>query len=52
MNVVMRGAELVEVQGTGEQNTFSRQTLDRLLDAAEKGIGDVYAVQRSCLGIA
>jgi ribonuclease PH len=51
MNVVMRGRELVEVQGTGEQNTFSRKTLDVLLDAAEEGIDQVYAAQRNILGI-
>ena len=51
MNVVMRGAELVEVQGTGEQNTFSRKTLNQLLDSAEAGIEEGYAAQRRVLGI-
>jgi ribonuclease PH len=51
MNVVMRGSELVEVQGTGEQNTFSRSTLNGLLDSAEEGIRHVYEMQRRVLGI-
>jgi ribonuclease PH len=51
MNVVMRGRELVEVQGTGEQNTFSRDDLNALLDSAEEGIGQIYTVQRQVLGI-
>lgn len=51
MNVVMRGDEFVEVQGTGEQGTFARGTLDRLLDAAEEGIGVIRAAQRGALGL-
>lgn len=42
LNVVMRsgldGLRLVEIQGTGEQGTFGRKDLDRLLDLAEDGI--------------
>ena len=49
MNVVMRDADLVEVQGTGEQGVFSRQQLDALLDAATAGIRTVQAAQRAAL---
>jgi len=46
MNVIMTGdLKLVEIQGTAEGNSFDRQELDRLLDLAEKGIGEIVAVQ-------
>lgn len=50
MNVAMnhRG-EFVEVQGTGEQGTFSREQLDALLDLADKGIRKLIRAQRSAL---
>ena len=51
MNVVMRDAHLVEVQGTGEQGVFDRQTLDRLMDAAELGVRAVQEAQKAALGI-
>jgi len=39
LNVVMCGpAEFVEVQGTGEEATYSRGELDELLDLADQGI--------------
>jgi ribonuclease PH len=38
MNVVMTSnGEFVEVQGTGEESTYSREQLNSLLDMAEKG---------------
>ena len=50
MNVVMlESGGLVEVQGTGEQGTFSRQELDRLLDLATDGIRRLHALQRAAL---
>lgn len=49
-NVVMTGErEFVEVQGTAEHGTFSRQAMDRLLTLAEKGIEDSFAAQRLAL---
>lgn len=52
MNVVMTGrGRLVEVQGTAEKRTFSRQELDRLLDLAWQGIQDILRVQREALGL-
>ena len=46
MNVVMTGGgELVEVQATAERDPFSRELLDRLLDLAAGGIGELTASQ-------
>ena len=53
MNVVMTGAgRFVEVQGTAESATFSRQELDALLGLAERGIADLVAHQKRALGLA
>jgi ribonuclease PH len=50
MNVVMtESRKLVEVQGTAEGMPFSRDTLNRMLDLAEKGIVKLLAVQRESL---
>lgn len=51
MNVVMTGAgEYVEVQGTAEGRTFSRELLDQQLATAEAGIAQLTALQRDTLG--
>ncbi|MBM4336716.1 MAG: ribonuclease PH [Deltaproteobacteria bacterium] len=51
MNVVQLGSgRLVEVQGTGEGGTFDRKLLDRMLDVAEKGIGELARIQSRVLG--
>ncbi|MFW6205718.1 MAG: ribonuclease PH, partial [Gemmatimonadota bacterium] len=50
MNVVMlETGGFVEVQGTGEQGTFSRQQLDELLDLARIGIRRLIAMQHQAL---
>ena len=50
MNVVMTGAgRFVEVQGTAEGNPFSRSELDELLALAEKGIAEIFELQRTTL---
>lgn len=50
-NVVMTGNErFVEVQGTGEEATFDRAEVDRLLDLAVAGIRDLVKYQRVVLG--
>ena len=52
MNVVMSSeGRFVEVQGTGEHGTFDRAELDRLLDLATHGLGQLDARQRSALGL-
>jgi ribonuclease PH len=50
-NVVMlHPASYVEVQGTGEHGTYSRDQLDRLLDLAGSGISELFAAQKQVLG--
>jgi ribonuclease PH len=50
LNVVMNGqGEFIEVQATGEAATFSRTTLDELLDLAYKGIGELLLIQKEIL---
>ena len=51
MNVVMlESGGFVEVQGTGEQGTFSRDELDALLDLADSGIRRLFELQHEALG--
>jgi ribonuclease PH len=50
MNVVMTGAgRFIEVQGTAEGLPFTRRELDELLDLADKGIGELFDLQRELL---
>ena len=50
MNVVMTDAQgMVEIQGTAEGSPFSRVQVDRLLDLAAGGIGQLAALQRQAL---
>jgi len=51
LNLVMTGAgQFIEVQGTGEEATFSRGQLDRLLKVGKVGIDAITAAQRKALG--
>ena len=51
LNLVMTGAgQFVEVQGTGEEATFSRDQLDKLLKLGKLGIDGITAKQRQALG--
>jgi ribonuclease PH len=51
MNVVMTGAgRFVEVQGTGEEATFSQEELNALLALARRGIEQLIALQRGLIG--
>ena len=51
MNVVMTGkGQFVEVQGTGEEATFSEDELHSLLKLAKKGVKDLTALQKKSLG--
>jgi ribonuclease PH len=46
-NVVMTGSgEFVEIQSSGEEATFSRTQMNELLDLAEKGTGELVALQK------
>jgi ribonuclease PH len=49
-NVVMTGkGQFVEVQGTGEEATFSQAQLDELLILAQKGLRELAALQAAFL---
>ncbi len=49
-NVVMlEPRALVEVQGTGEHGTFDRAEFDGLLDLAERGIDQLFSLQRAAI---
>lgn len=51
MNVVMTGqGEFVEIQGTGEEATFSYTQLETLLKLASNGINQLIAIQQEALG--
>ncbi len=48
VNVVMNArGEFIEVQGTAEGDPFSRSTMDAMLDLAEKGIEELFVIQRA-----
>ncbi|MCP4806400.1 MAG: ribonuclease PH [Proteobacteria bacterium] len=50
MNVVMSGSgELIEIQGTGEECTFTRAQLNALLDHAETGCAALVDFQNAAL---
>jgi ribonuclease PH len=50
MNVVATaGGSLVEIQGTGEKRSFTRQEMDALIELAMKGIGELAAAQNAAL---
>ncbi len=52
MNVVMTGGMgLVEVQGTAEGLTFSRQELDAMLDMAQRGVQELVTLQKETLAV-
>ncbi|SDI40091.1 ribonuclease PH [Planococcus glaciei] len=51
MNLVMTGAgHFVELQGTGEEATFSRLQLNEMLDLGESGIRQLISKQKEVLG--
>ena len=50
-NVVMnQQLEIIEIQGTAESGSFSRNQLNQIMDLAEKGIQDLFTAQRQALG--
>jgi ribonuclease PH len=49
-NVVMIDDDrFIEVQGTGEQRSFSREQMDQMLDLAAGGIRQLFEIQRSAI---
>jgi ribonuclease PH len=50
MNVVATaGGSLIEIQGTGEKRSFTRQEMDALVDLGFKGIRELAAAQNAVL---
>ncbi|WDJ93121.1 ribonuclease PH [Xanthomonas campestris] len=50
MNVVMNdGGGFIELQGTAEGHAFRRDELNALLALAEKGVGELFELQRAAL---
>ena len=43
------GGQFIEVQGTGEEATFSRGQLDRLLKLGKHGVDGITAAQRKAV---
>jgi ribonuclease PH len=51
MNIVMTGAgEFVEIQGTGEEATFSIGELQMMLKLASEGLEQIIGIQKEVLG--
>ncbi|EMS69499.1 ribonuclease PH [Ruminiclostridium cellobioparum] len=51
MNVIMSDkGEFIEIQATGEKNSFSKKQLDILLIIAQKGIEQLIQIQKEVLG--
>jgi ribonuclease PH len=50
MNLVMTGTgEFIEVQGSGEEATFTQDQLAAMLDAGKRGIQQLFALQKAAL---
>ena len=51
MNIVMTGkGEFIEIQGTAERRPFAKEKMDKMLGLAQKGIEDLFSVQRKLVG--
>lgn len=51
MNIVMTGSgEFVEIQGSGEEATFSNVQLQSMLSLAETGLSEIFSQQKEVLG--
>lgn len=51
MNVIMnKNGEFIEVQGTGEESTYTRKELNSLLDLAENSINRIIKLQDEIIG--
>ena len=52
MNVVINSErQLIEIQGTAEEEPFTRYELEKLLDLAEKGVNEILVAQGESLGM-
>lgn len=51
MNIVMTGqGKFVEIQGSGEEETFSYEELVEMLQLAKAGLQEIFEVQKEALG--
>lgn len=51
MNIVMTGSgQFVEIQGTGEEATFSNEQLQQMLSMAQEGMSQLFELQKEALG--
>ena len=50
MNVVCTGSgKFIELQGTAEREPFNREQMNQMLELAEKGINQLFTIQRYAL---
>ena len=50
LNVVLtKGMEFVEVQGAGEEATFSQEQFVTMLDLGKRGVAELHAAQEAIL---
>ena len=51
MNIVCTGSgQFIEIQGTAEREPFTREQMDEMLLLAEKGVNQLFEIQRVALG--
>lgn len=51
MNIVITGSgRLVEIQGTGEESSFTRKEMNAMIDLAARGIDQLISYQKQVLG--
>ncbi len=51
MNIIMtQNGDVVEIQGTGEEKPFTKKEMEAMLALGEKGIMELIAIQKECLG--
>ena len=48
--VLTNAGDIVEIQATGEKRGFTRAEFEALYGLAEKGIGELFALQRTAIG--
>ncbi|HHP7246226.1 MAG TPA: ribonuclease PH [Elainellaceae cyanobacterium] len=52
LNMVLNtDLNIIEIQGTAEEGSFSRSQLNQMLDLAEKGVSELLELQRQALGV-
>jgi len=50
MNVIMsEDGKIIELQGTAEGESFNRDELNNMLDSAEKGLKEIFKIQKKAL---